>query len=107
MSVPAGLALHMKALHCLVTANNIFNGSRHDMMNAGHTVCRGRPLIKHESRTSLSLFHGSLEKGMLVPHLQHLFVDVGKVKLFAVFFEFLLILENVIIIVGEEFIFYF
>ncbi len=89
MSIPSGFTLHMEAFHCLIAANYVFNSTRHDVMDAGHTIGGRGTLKKHECRTTLALFHTRFEERIGIPELQHLFVDVGKIELFAVFLKIL------------------
>ncbi len=55
-----------------------------------HTIGGRRTFKKHECRTTLALFHTRFEERIGIPELQHLFVDVGKIELFAVFLKILL-----------------
>ena len=52
VSIPAGFAAHLETLHRLETAEGIFDGSRHDMVNTRHTVRRRRSFEEQELRMS-------------------------------------------------------
>ena len=70
------------------TAENVFNGTSHYMVNTRHTVCGWRALVEYECRMSLSCFKTLMEDVSILPFLQHLFIDVRQVK-FRVFGKFL------------------
>ncbi len=97
MGVPSCLAFHVKTPHCLISADNILNRAGHHMMNARHTVGGWGAFEKDECGASLTLFHRSLKKRMLIPRAEHLFIDVRKIKLLAVFFEFFAHCRNYVI----------
>ena len=54
VGVPAGLSAHLKALHSLETAEGIFDGTRHNMVDTRHTVRRRRTFEEQELRVSLA-----------------------------------------------------
>ena len=86
VGVPAGLAQHLEALHGLVAAHDIFDGTSHHMVDTGHAVSAGRSLIKHKRRRSLTLTDTCLKHSLGVPLGEHLLVDIRQVEL-VVFFE--------------------
>ncbi len=89
MRVPSGFTLHMKSTHRFISAYDILYCTCHHMMDSGHSVSGRWTLEKHECRTPFPLFHTVLEQRMIVPLLQHLFIDVRKIELLTVFFEIL------------------
>ena len=48
VSVPAGFAHHLEALHGLEAADDVLNGASHHMVNTRHTVSRWRTFEKHK-----------------------------------------------------------
>ena len=73
--IPSGLALHLEALHRLVAAEDVLDGTSHDVVNARHTVGRGRSFEEYEGRTSFTFCHTLGENLVFVPFLQHFLVD--------------------------------
>ena len=88
VGIPSGLAFHMEPFHCLVTAYDILDGTCHDMMYARHTVGRRGTFVENKRGTTLTLLHGTLEKHVLIPDAEHLFVDVRQIELSAIFLKF-------------------
>ena len=89
VSVPSSLALHMETLHRLVAAEQILYGACHHVVDARHTVCRRRTLIKHKRRMSLADFHTFRKNLFCVPFFQNLLIDVGEVESI-IFLKFIL-----------------
>ena len=81
VGIPTCLTLHLEALHCLVAAEHVLDGTCHHMVNTRHTVCRGRTLIEHKRGASLTFGHTLGKHILLIPGLQHLFVDIREVQL--------------------------
>jgi len=76
MGVPACLTLNKKTLLSFIAAKYILNGSGHNVVNSGNSVCRWRPFVKDETRMPTSGFQ-TLVKGIVrVPCLQHLTVHL-------------------------------
>ena len=48
VGIPTGLTVYLIAAHGLVAAECVLYGTGHNVMDTGHTVCRGRSLIEHE-----------------------------------------------------------
>ena len=48
VGVPSGLPLYLISLHGLVAAEDVLDGAGHHVVDARHTVGRGRPFIEHE-----------------------------------------------------------
>ena len=90
--VPAGLALHMEALHGLVAAHDVLDGAGHDMMYARLAVGRGGSLVENERRITFTFLHAALEQIVSVPVGQHFLVDVRQIELAVVFLEFHVVL---------------
>ncbi len=88
MGVPSGLALYMETLHRLVAAHYILDCASHDMVDPRHSVGRWRTFVKDKRRTALAFLHRTDEKVVGIPISKHLFIDVGKIQLLAVFLEF-------------------
>mgnify|MGYP003295276372 CR=1 FL=1 len=112
VGVPSGFALHLEALHRLVAAEGIFDAARHDVVDAGHTVRRGRTLKEDERGTALTLGHTLGEDVLAIPLLQHFFVHLGEVQ-HTVFRKFLVHIKRIkvylsilgrkiIILIGEK-----
>ena len=81
MSIPSGLTLYLEPLHRFVTAENVLNGASHYVVNARHTIGRGRSFEKYERRTTFTFCHTLGENLVFVPFLQHFSVHFGKVEL--------------------------
>src|SRR5574344_178501 len=76
VSVPACLALHLEALHGLISEESIFNGSAHHVVNAWMSVGRRRTFKKDKLRTTLAFFYALVEHVFSVPMFQYLLVDI-------------------------------
>ena len=76
MGIPTGLAVHLVALHGLVAAEDVLDGSCHHMMDARHAVGAGRSLIEYIGRSALALADAATEHIFLVPLLQDFLVDI-------------------------------
>ena len=79
--IPSGFAAHLKALHRFVATKSIFDGACHHMVNAGHAVGRRRSLEKDECRRTCALVDTFVKQILVLPSLQHLFVDGRQVKM--------------------------
>ena len=97
--VPTGFALYLVALHGFVTAEDVLNGTRHDVVDARHSVGRGGAFIKHKRRTPFTFRHTAGENPVLVPLLQHFLVDVRKVER-GILSKFLTHLYRIVLIVS-------
>ena len=86
--VPSGLTLHLISFHGLVATESILDGTRHHVVDARHTVCRGRTFIKHKRRTPFTFRHTLGEHIVFIPFFQHFLVHLGKVEL-GIFSKFL------------------
>ena len=73
--IPTRFAVYTITLLCLVTAENIFDSTRHNMVNARHTICRWWSLIEDKCGRTLSCFDTFVEGILLVPLCQNL---IGK-----------------------------
>ena len=80
VSIPAGLTLHMEALHGLVATNNIFDSTRHNMMDARHTVGRRGTFVKHKTGCTFTHLHALLEEAVVLPLLEHPAIYFRQVK---------------------------
>ena len=81
MGVPTGLAFHLKALKRFVAAEQIFNGARHHVVNAGQTIGRGRAFVKVKGGRSLAAVDRLFEDGMLLPPVKYFVADGGQVQM--------------------------
>ena len=88
VGIPSGLTLHLESLHRLVAAEDILDGASHHVVDARHTVGRGRTLEENKRRTSFALGHTLGEHIVRIPVLQHFLIDFRKVK-FLIFSKFL------------------
>lgn len=89
--IPSCFTFYLETFHRLEAAERIFNGTSHHVVNARHTVCRGRTFVEYERRMSLTFCHTAGENIVFIPFLQHFLVHVRKVEL-RIFSKFLLII---------------
>ena len=57
VSVPTRLTLHKEALHRLVAAEYVLDGTRHHVVDTGVTVCRGRTFEEYIFLLPLAFRH--------------------------------------------------
>ena len=81
VGVPAGFTLNAVTLHGTQATNQIFDGSRNDMMDARLAVCSWRPLIENEGLRRVPAFDAFLEDPVVIPILEDLYFQFSKVKL--------------------------
>ncbi len=81
VGVPAGFAVHQETLHGFVTAENILDGTGHNMVNAGSSVGRGRSFVKNVGTALFADFQTLLKHIFFFPPVQHFLADGGEVKL--------------------------
>ncbi len=67
VGVPSGFSVNLKALHGLVAAEKVFDGARHHMVYAGHTVCRRRTFVKNKRRSPLAQSNTLLKEALSLP----------------------------------------
>ena len=79
--IPSCFTFYLETFHRLEAAERIFNGTSHHVVNARHTVCRGRTFVEYERRMSLTFCHTAGENIVFIPFLQHFLVHVRKVEL--------------------------
>ena len=77
--VPTGLAMHLKALHRLVTIERVLQRTTQHVVDARMTVGRGRTLVEHKLRTALALRDTAVENVVLLPLFENLIVRFGQV----------------------------
>ena len=77
--VPTGFAQDVKALHGLVTGNDVFHHARQDMTYVRLAVGGRGTVVKGERRRSLILFHALCENIVLLPKRYYLFFSLTKV----------------------------
>ena len=56
VGIPACTAVYLEAALGLVPADGILDGTRHNMVNTRHSVCRRRSLEENELRSAFSKF---------------------------------------------------
>ena len=78
--VPAGLTVHLEALHCLITVESILECTPENMVNAGMTVSRRRTFEENKLWITVTLSNGTVENIILFPLFQNLIVDLCQVK---------------------------
>ena len=76
MCVPTSLALYLKALHSFVAAEHVLNGTCHHMMNTGVSIGRRRTFKEYKRRTTFAFIHALVEQVLLVPLIEHLFINL-------------------------------
>ena len=81
VGVPAGLALHQKALLRLVAAENVLQGTRHHVVDARFAVCGRGAFVKNEWGVPFTDVSAFAESPVLFPELQYLFRGFNQVKI--------------------------
>ena len=76
VGVPAGLALHLIALHRFEAAGDVLDGAGHDMVYARHAVGRRWTFEEYERRAAFALGHAGLEETVAVPDGKYLLIYV-------------------------------
>ena len=71
VGVPPGLAVHEKPFLGLVTAEYVFDGTGHYVVDARDPVGRRRPFVKHERGVPFAGFDAFMESILLIPLSQH------------------------------------
>ena len=71
VSVPSGLAVHEVALLRLVAAEYVLDRAGHDVVDAGHAVCRGGTLVEYERGMALAGRDAFVERVACVPFAEH------------------------------------
>jgi len=77
MGIPAAFAFNLVALKGLVTAKNILYGTRHYVVDTGHTISARRALVKCVRVICGATAHTFLEDLVVFPKLQYLLARVG------------------------------
>ncbi len=67
MSIPTGFAFNLKAVHCFITADNIFQGPGHYMMNTRFAICRRGSFIKNEAWHTFTNINTFLHHIVFIP----------------------------------------
>ena len=88
VGVPAGLAMHLEALHRLIAVERVLQGTPQHVVDARMTIGRGRSLVKDKLRTALALRNTTVENVLLFPLSENLIVRFRQVHRL-VFSEFL------------------
>ena len=50
MGIPASAAVYAKAFLGFVAAKKVLDGAAHEVVNARHSIGRGRPFVEHKGR---------------------------------------------------------
>ena len=79
VGVPTGFAMYLLSFECLVTTKDIFNGTAHDVVNAGQTIGRRRTFIKDKRGCSVALCHGLLKNGFFLPFFKNGGSDIREI----------------------------
>ena len=77
--VPTGFAMHLKALHRLVTIERVFQRTPQHVVDARMAVGRGRTLVEHKLRTAFALRDTAVENVVFLPLLENLIVRFRQV----------------------------
>jgi hypothetical protein len=80
--IPAGFAFNAEALEGFVSAKNVFDGACHHVVNAWHTIGRGRAFVEHPGLAFWPRRNAPLEDLLFVPLLQYFTCHFWQVKLF-------------------------
>ena len=75
VGIPAAFALHPLAFHGVVATKNIFNGTRHHVVDARHPVGRGRTFVKYITVFNRSLRDALLKNALFFPKCAYLTID--------------------------------
>ncbi len=68
VGVPASAAVYAKAFLGFVAAKKVLDGAAHDVVNARHSVGRGRPFVEHKGRILRA--YGTFKDPLCLPVLQ-------------------------------------
>ena len=79
--IPAGLPFDVEALHRLVAAEKVFEGSREDVVRARLSVGGGRAFVKDEAGAALPDLQRLLEGLLVLPLLLQLRFERGEADL--------------------------
>ena len=79
VGVPTGFAMHLKALHRLVTIERVLQRTTQHVVDARMAVGRGRTLVEHKLRTAFALRDTAVENVVFLPLLENLIVRLGQV----------------------------
>jgi hypothetical protein len=81
MSIPSRFAFNEVSFLSLITAENIFDGTCCDMMDARLSVSRRRAFVENELRVPFSQRNALLESTMFFPVISDLFSNPDQVEL--------------------------
>ena len=93
VGIPSGAAGYAVTGLGFIAADGILDGTGHDVMDAGHSVCRRRTLKEYELRSTLAKLKRLPEGVHPFPSLQHLFPRLSEVQSL-IFFECHIIFPN-------------
>ena len=82
MRVPAAFALDAEAFHGVIAAEDILDGPRHDVMDAGGAIGRRRTFIKGIGRSALALGDALFENALGLPPGENLLLQGRMVESF-------------------------
>ena len=80
--IPAPFAFDALAFHGVVAAENILDGTGHDVVNPRHTVGRRRAFVENIAIRRVPLFDAFLEDMLGVPEVEDFPVYFGQVEPF-------------------------
>ena len=72
MGIPAAATLHIVALHGVVAREDVLEGTRQHMVDAGPAIGRRRPFVEDIFRPALAFAHAALEDIALPPQFEDL-----------------------------------
>ena len=81
MCVPSALAPHPVAFQGFVAAKDVFDRTRHDVVDAGGAVGRGGAFVKSELRRSRAQCYRFLKNPVFFPIGEHLLAQPGKIRI--------------------------
>ncbi len=79
--VPAALAAHPEPAHRLVAVDDILEGARQHVVDAGASVRRGRPLVEHERALVGALLDAAPEDVARLPEGERALLQLRKIDL--------------------------
>ena len=87
VGVPAGLTRAVETAHRLVAREQVLEGAREHVMDAGPAVRGGRPLVEHELRPRRTFSHEAAKHVLATPEVEGAFLDLRPVIAGADWFE--------------------
>ena len=69
VSIPTSFTFHLETLHSFITAESIFDSTRHNVVNTRHTIGRRRSFIEYKRRMTFTFSNTLVEQILSVPLL--------------------------------------